>query len=522
MIMKRIFSLLFVLCVLSIVHPLKAQDKTVILFEDFENGIPSTWSQEQIFGNYDWVVESGDLINPTGTTSGTKRVAFRNNTNQTTAYVTRLILPEMDLSKVFQPILCLSYAQEKWAGDFDTLKIMYRRTSNSNWVTLKTYDTYSAGWQRDTIRLAAVTSTYQLAFEAKDNLGRGVVLDDIEVRSVPNCTQPFNLTVGKITGTSVVAEWAGSFDALNYNIKVSDKPLTVPQLLGVEQTDAEVKTFKVDGAEYSFEIMALYPAKEYYFYVQSECVGENSDWSDGCQFRTSDMLMLPYYQDFNMDYIENTTSSVENWFAYSSRTKAVPPFVNTHQTKSNRLKYSPDSTTALFFQGALNTETAIGKGAYSYICLPEIYIDSIKRLQLSFWTINYVTDGLIPMGDACKILVGVMNDPSNRKTFIPVDTIEIKSVSDFEEVMVSFENYKGDGKYITFMSEFKDGTNAFVIDNLLVEEIPTTPKAMIKVGLPTAEALEVKFLEEESAQYEVLVSNVMLNTSKIDIHYFHF
>lgn len=514
--MKKLYLILFLHCALSILYSIKAQDKTVILFEDFENGISSTWSQEQVVGDYDWIIESGDLANPSGATSGTKRVAFRNNTNQTTAYITRLVLPEMNLAKVFQPILCFSYAQEKWAGDFDTLKIMYRRTPTSNWVTLKTYDKYSSGWQRDTVRLAAVTSTYQLAFEAKDNLGRGIVLDDIEVRSVPNCTQPFNLTIGKITGTSVSVEWAGSFDALNYNVRISNKPLSVHQLLGIAETDAEVKDYKVDGAQYSFEVTGLHPATEYYFYVQSECVGENSDWSEGCQFTTSDMIILPYYEDFNMDYIENTTSSVENWFAYSSRNKAVPPFVNTHQTRSSRLIYSPDSTTALFFQGALNTETAIGKGAYAYACVPEIYIDSIKHLQLSFWTINYVTDGLVPMGQACKIMVGVMSDPSNKKTFVPVDTIEIKSVADFEEVFVSFENYEGDGKYITFMAEFKDATNAFVIDNLLIEEIPTTPKAKIKVGLPAAEALEVNFLEEESSQYEVLVSNVLLKTSNID------
>ena len=245
MIMKKIFLLLIVFCALCIAHPLKAQDKTVILFEDFEKGMPSTWSQEQVYGNYDWIVESGNLINPSGAVSGSRRIAFRNNTNQTTAYITRLILPELDLSKVFQPILCFSYAQEKWAGDFDTLKILYRRTPKSNWVTLKTYSNYSTGWQRDTIRLAVPTSTYQLAFEAKDNLGRGVVIDDVEVRSIPNCTQPFNLAVGKITGTSAAVEWAGSFDALNYNVKLSNKPLTVRQLLGVESTDAEIKDYKV-------------------------------------------------------------------------------------------------------------------------------------------------------------------------------------------------------------------------------------------------------------------------------------
>ena len=123
--MKKIFLLLTVLCTLGIAQSLNAQDKTVILFEDFENGIPAIWSQEQVYGNYNWIVESGDLANPAGAVSGSKRIAFRNNTNQTTAYITRLILPTLDLSDVFQPILCLSYAQEKWAGDFDTLKILY-------------------------------------------------------------------------------------------------------------------------------------------------------------------------------------------------------------------------------------------------------------------------------------------------------------------------------------------------------------------------------------------------------------
>ena len=97
MIMKKIFLLLTVFCALGVAQSLKAQDKTVILFEDFENGMPSTWTQEQVYGNYDWIAESGDLENPIGAVSGSKRIAFRNNTNQTTAYVTRLILPEMDL-----------------------------------------------------------------------------------------------------------------------------------------------------------------------------------------------------------------------------------------------------------------------------------------------------------------------------------------------------------------------------------------------------------------------------------------
>ena len=164
--MKSLFNMILVLafCVLSCVS-LYAQDKNVILYENFENGIPTAWTQDQLIGDYLWTIESGDLSYPEGTTSGTKRIAFRNGGNQTTANVTRLILPELNLAKLFQPILCFSYAQDKWAGDCDTLRVLYRRSPNNKWVVLKTYDKYVSDWQRDTIRLVAVTSTYQIAFE---------------------------------------------------------------------------------------------------------------------------------------------------------------------------------------------------------------------------------------------------------------------------------------------------------------------------------------------------------------------
>ena len=513
MIMKRIFLSIFTYCALSVISSLFAQESNVILFEDFESGIPTSWTQEQILGDYDWVVESGDLRNPEGAVSGDKRIAFRNNTNQTTGNITRLILPEMNLAKIFQPILCFSYAQDKWSGDFDTLRVLYRRTPKSNWVTLKKYDKYSSQWQRDTIRLAAVTSTYQIAFEGKDNLGRGIVIDDVEVRSIPNCTQPDNLSVTKVSGVSAQLEWAGSFDALKFKVVLAEKPLSIKEL-NSQEVASKSRVFEVDGDQYSLFVEDLVPATEYYFYVQSECVNENSDWSSVGIFRTSDMLLLPYRETFNMDYVENTVSTLPNWFCYSSNRGAKPPFVNTQQMKNERLKYSPDSTTALFFHGAFDMETPITSSAYSYACVPEIYVDSIKHLQASFWTINYAKDGM-PKANFSKLLVGVMDDPEDRNTFVAVDTIELTSGLDFEEIFVSFENYKGTGKFITFMSNFKGGANAFVIDNLLIEYIPTTPKANITVALPESDALEVSFVEE-SERYEVIVANANLNTDKID------
>ena len=505
--------LLLLLCIMHIVLcvEVKAQGKAIVLFEDFEGGMPSEWVQDKIFGNTEWVVESGDLRNPNGAVSGEKRLAFRNDGNQTTGDVTRLVLPQMDLSGVFHPILSFSYAQPKWAGDVDTLRVLYRRSPNSKWMTLITYADYSEEWKRDTIRLVAMTNTYQIAFEAKDNLGRGVVIDDVEVRSMPNCTQPFNLMVSKIRGSSVRLDWAGSFDALKYRIELSVWNEELREM-------SDTKVYEIDGAEYSFEVTGLKQATEYCFRVQSLCVGEESEWSDMCYFRTAEMIDMPYVENFDMPYVENAVSMMSNLFCYSSKNAAVP-FVNTDHLKSKRLLYSQDSTTALFFNGAKNVVTPIAKGEYVYAAIPEVNVNDISRLQVSFWTINNFTVSIAAepaVSDFCRILVGVMTDPSDKNTFVAVDTVEITTVQEFEEVIVSFENYKGNGKFIAFMSDFVDGTNAFVLDDVVVDYIPTMPKAQVQVGLPASDAVDVYFVENESERYEVIVANAELDVTKID------
>ena len=54
-----------------------------VLEENFEKGIPQTWSQEVVNDNLLWTIESGDLTFPNSASSGEKRVAFRNLSGKT-------------------------------------------------------------------------------------------------------------------------------------------------------------------------------------------------------------------------------------------------------------------------------------------------------------------------------------------------------------------------------------------------------------------------------------------------------
>ena len=332
--MKKCLHFVVFLVLSLFATSVSAQNLGYVLEEDFENGIPATWSQEHVFGDLSWVKESGDLTKPNGTAKGSNRVAFRNETRQTTGAITRLISPVMDLSNVQQPILCFAHAQDKWTDDFDTLRVYYRTSESSRWIELKKFDSHIARWQRDTIYLTSVTKTYQIAFEATDNLGRGVVLDNVVVRSAPNCTTPFNLMVTNIKNQAATLSWLASFDVSELYLKVSKSPLTIAQL-NDEAFVADAMDVTIAGEDVvyqMYQMTGLVQGTKYYAYLQSNCDGELSEWSEGVEFTTTTSIELPYEQNFNMKYQPGVVSYLPYWHAACGEFDGLTdyePFINT-------------------------------------------------------------------------------------------------------------------------------------------------------------------------------------------------
>ena len=108
----------------------------IVIDESFERGIPADWTQENVAGSISWIAENSDLAYPNTAADSLGRAAFRNTTGVTQKAVTRLILPAKDISGLFQPILVFSHAQDKWSGDFDSLRVLCRTSENGNWNTL--------------------------------------------------------------------------------------------------------------------------------------------------------------------------------------------------------------------------------------------------------------------------------------------------------------------------------------------------------------------------------------------------
>jgi hypothetical protein len=219
---------------------------------------------------------------------------------------------------------------------------------------------------------------------------------------------------------------------------------------------------------YSYTVKNLDVNTKYYYYIRSNCFEESSEWAVD-SFTTVNFLQLPYSEKFNMASTPGYPSYLKAWY-FGASEGTVTPYINTGRT-SNLDKYSVDATYSLSFYGdyylrdvVLSKKPFIPAGDYSYAVLPPLkYGDDIRDLYISFWT---VARDVVTSDGSANIIVGVMDDPVDYLTFTAVDTIVLTKVDCFEEIIVTFEQYEGSGKYIAFVSDF-DQMNVFDLDNVV-------------------------------------------------------
>lgn len=199
------------------------------------------------------------------------------------------------------PEKCLQFAGEcvailpEMAAPLNTLRINFdmstRSTSNTMYIVAfdspEDYDLETMVIL-DTITMS-VTYTYQ-SFEVHLNhysgTGRYIgfyfdgsgsnyaYIDNVVVSELPNCLNPINLQVSSLTSTSAAISWDEVGTATQWRRILSTTPVTNFNA----QTPVTLSTT-------SYMPTNLTPNTSYYFYVQSVCNGENSEWSS-CTFTT--------------------------------------------------------------------------------------------------------------------------------------------------------------------------------------------------------------------------------------------
>lgn len=336
------------------------------LNESFEEGIPSTWTQETLSGNNPWIWDTESTY-PNGSYAGEHRVAFRNTTSETQGYVTRLITPAMDISGISSPQLTFAYAQLAWTGNNDTLKVYYRLSSTDNWVLLQSFEAATTGWVPVTIGLIGSSATYQLAFEGHDDLGRGIVLDDVRVLPESQCSDaPVGLTVAPGSTTADISwtrDMLRTYEVIVSNTAISDLDNYDTSSAVFHQSDINAKTVTATG---------LTAQSHYYVYLRSDCDDNESGhsaWASAVEFETSceAIATFPWTEDFEK-YTGYTSSS-------SAVSFAADCWVNEHIGGSGSdLFYVYSSTN--------------GSNSTKQLCLPDMSSGTLTKLVLPVFAID--------------------------------------------------------------------------------------------------------------------------------------
>lgn len=262
-----------------------------VLNESFESGIPTSWSQEQMNSLGGAWIEDDLATNPAGAYDGEKRVALRASGGNV-GYCVRLITPEMDLSQMNNPQLSFAFAQARRGGAYqDTLSVYFRTSSSSDWIMFRKYPDQQVTWSHQVLDLpaAAKSATCQLAFEAKENGGHGVVLDLVRVYPKSQCTDAVlrDPTVGS---NAVYINWDPN--PRLFEVIVSTTAIT--DLANYDTSSAVYYSDSISGMMAGVAVTGLTPQTHYFVYVRTDCDDNESGHTNWVSSDFTTTIGVPY------------------------------------------------------------------------------------------------------------------------------------------------------------------------------------------------------------------------------------
>jgi hypothetical protein len=137
--------------------------------------------------------------------------------------------------------------------------------------------------------------------------------------------------------------------------------------------------------------------------------------------------------------------------------------------------------------------------------------DSVYKLQLEFFVKGY------SVSQNSMLQVGVMTDPNDITTFEVVDSVNVVGTA-WKGVIVKFDKYAGEGKYIAFKRNYeRDKIVQYYLDDITVDYIKDCEKLFsLTTSDPTTNGATLTWNKTNADKYEVLVLSENINPNSAD------
>jgi hypothetical protein len=333
--------------------------------------------------------------------------------------------------------------------DFDTV-FPYNGTDNLLVVFDDHTNSYTSSHSYDVVSNNNTTSMARYAYrdytpyDVYNPEGSGTLLNVVNnlrfsYCDASTCISPNTLSASNVSEHSADIEWVSAGTESSWEIEYKAENDADWTSTGPVFSMSESLSGLLSNTVYTVRVRALCSSSE------------ESPWSESVSFRTQcdAITTLPYstsFEDASGDYV----------FCWSRLASDPSHMVYRY----NDSPYAHTGNNSLDFAYTPNCWTIAIMPAFD-ASIP------VNNLMLDFWLDKTGTSG--------SFEVGVMTDPEDATTFEVVDTIVSTITGNgadyFEHIIISLENYTGNGQYVAFRA-----SNAvqcgYRMDDLLVSEIP--------------------------------------------------
>ncbi len=302
-----------------------------------------------------------------------------------------------------------------------------------------------------------VADTYKLVFMWCNDGSAGTnppaAVDNI-VFVQPTCPRPAMPYVENLTTTSFDLHWMDMTNGYAGEWMVEIDSATQAHGAGIVYTANDT----------SITFSGLTPNTPYTIWISAICGGSDTSMALRYEVRTpcTFLTALPYYQDFETTPSSNSSSHnfVDCWNRQNDGTTYFGcPYVGNSSTYSHN-----GGTKGLYWY---NSSSVGSYGSYQCIALPGFDTDYVpmRTLQLSFW-------GKSTQSSYCPVIeVGVMTNPSDETSFVPLETVRIPS-TDWEQFVIDFGRYNGSANFIALRGLATTGPWYAALDEFTIERRP--------------------------------------------------
>ena len=235
---------------------------------------------------------------------------------------------------------------------------------------------------------------------------------------------------------------------------------TIEWLPGASETswDVEYRTADTNAwtiaatavTDLSYTIENLQPSTDYVIRIVNNCSSET--YVATVQVTTPCLPeSIPFVEDFE-SYTSGTGAAFSNCWNKVSTYNSSYPYVTTN--------YAHSGTKSMYFYGYSATSA-------TWLVLP-VMSDPVRNLELRFW--EYKTSSSYG-----TLEVGIITDPNNLATFVPVQTVTPSTVSVWENMIVNFSNYTGSEGRIAIVDRTSSGYYCYV-DDVEVNRYSSCPR----------------------------------------------